>query len=118
MIVVSLGDKAKANEETRPRLTDEASATSEPLHKDKRVVGDEERRELLSRAHVWRRPSIPISRATFMNLNLDELSCKLKVSDVGGTTPKFDCELDTGQEIRIKYGPGREVPAEAATTGS
>ena len=38
------------------------------------------------------------------------------VSILGGTTPKFDCELDTGEEIRIKYGHGPEVPAEAATT--
>jgi hypothetical protein len=116
-MVISFGGRAKASaNEDAPELPDGPSSISEPLHKDKRVVSDAERRELLSRAQLWRAPSVPISRASFAHLNLDELSCKLKVSEVGGTTPKFDCELDTGEEIRIKYGIGREVPAEAATT--
>jgi hypothetical protein len=37
-------------------------------------------------------------------------------ADLGGTTPKFDCLLPSGKELRIKYGRGAEVPAEAAAT--
>ncbi|MGH9176448.1 MAG: hypothetical protein ACRD1H_18910, partial [Vicinamibacterales bacterium] len=32
------------------------------------------------------------------------------------TTPKFDCDLETGEQVRIKYGKGPEVTAETAAT--
>jgi hypothetical protein len=35
---------------------------------------------------------------------------------LSGTTPKFNCVLDSGEEIRVKYGLGAEIPAEAAAT--
>ena len=35
---------------------------------------------------------------------------------LGGTTPKFDCALDSGETIRVKYGSGSEIPSEAAAT--
>ena len=35
---------------------------------------------------------------------------------LNGTTPKFNCVLDSGEEVRIKYGKGAEIPAEAAAT--
>ena len=88
----------------------------EPLREDKRKVSDAERAELLTRAQVWREPRVPVSHASLTGTTLDELSCRFKVSDLGGTTPKFDCELEDGEEIRIKYGNGPEVPAEAAAT--
>jgi hypothetical protein len=97
-----------------PKL--EARSETKPLAKDKRVLTDEERAALLRRAHVWGEPEIPISQARFDELNVDELSCRFEVSDVGGTTPKFDCELPGGEEIRVKYGNGPEIPAEAAAT--
>ena len=87
-----------------------------PLRKDKREVSDQERADLLARAQVWRQPRVPISRASFKGATLDEVTCRFKVTDLGGTTPKFDCELEDGEEIRIKYGNGPEVPTEAAAT--
>ena len=44
-----------------------------------------------------------------------EFSCKFVISAPGGTTPKFDCELENGETIRIKYGTG-ELPSEVAAT--
>ena len=109
-------DDASTADDAPAVVEEDETPASEPLHEDKRVVSDHMRRELLARAHVWRRPRVPISSARFDNLNLDALSCKFKVTDVGGTTPKFDCALETGQKARIKYGNGAEIPAEAAAT--
>jgi hypothetical protein len=87
-----------------------------PLSKDKREVSDPERAELIPRAQLWRQPRVPIGQASLAGTTVDEVSCRFKVTDLGGTTPKFDCELESGEEIRIKYGNGPEVPAEAAAT--
>ena len=86
------------------------------LRKDKREVSDEVRAELLTRAQLWRQPRVPVGRAALMGETIDAITCRFKVSELGGTTPKFDCELEDGEEIRIKYGNGPEVPAEAAAT--
>ena len=87
-----------------------------PLSKDDREVSEKERAEMIARAQLWRQPRQPISRASMSGTTVDEVTCRFKVTDLGGTTPKFDCELDSGEEIRIKYGNGPEVPAEAAAT--
>jgi hypothetical protein len=87
-----------------------------PLRADKREVSEAERARLLVRAHVWARPSVPVRKASFVGETLEEATCRFKVSELGGTTPKFDCELPDGEEVRIKYGNGPEVPAEAAAT--
>jgi hypothetical protein len=84
--------------------------------KEKVTVSVETRAMLLTRAHLWREPDVPIDRASFRHLNLEEVTCHFKVSNLGGTSPKFDCVLDSGEEIRVKYGNGPEVPAEAAAT--
>jgi hypothetical protein len=99
-----------------PPETSKAQETGEPLWNDKRVVTDEERAELLSRAQVWRRPETALGRASFADDNVKELSCKFRIDQLGGTTPKFDCELETGEEIRIKYGNGPEALTETAAT--
>jgi hypothetical protein len=90
--------------------------SEERLGKDKREVSEPERSELIIRAHIWQRPRVPIASASLAGETRDEVTCKFKVSKLGGTTPKFDCELPDGEEIRIKYGNGPEVPAEAAAT--
>ena len=92
---------------------DEADKTP---RKDKRKVSDEDRAEFLTRARLWRKPRVPLDRASFEGTTLEEVTCKFEVSEPGGTTPKFDCTLDDGEEVRIKYGNGPEVPAEAAAT--
>jgi hypothetical protein len=45
-----------------------------------------------------------------------ELDCTFTLSAPSGTTPKFDCVTAGGEEVRIKYGLGGEVPGEAAAT--
>ena len=87
-----------------------------PRSRDDREVSDAARAEMLVRAQLWRPPPAPVNRASLAGDTLDELSCKFKVSDLGGTTPKFDCILESGEQVRIKYGSGPEVPAEAAAT--
>lgn len=98
--------------------TGEAGSTDRdtPLRKDKRKVTEAERADLIARAQVWRQPRVPINRASFRGATLDNVACRFTVTDLGGTTPKFDCELEDGEEIRIKYGNGPEVPTEAAAT--
>ena len=45
------------------------------------------------------------------------VECKLVVKSMGGTTPKFDCELAGHDVIRVKYGRGNpELHAEIAAT--
>jgi hypothetical protein len=45
----------------------------------------------------------------------DEINCRFLDTPVSGTTAKFDCALDDGSRLRVKYG-SREVHAEVATT--
>lgn len=93
----------------------------EPVHvrvplKSKKVSA-EERLDALRRAAVWQAPATPIASA-----RLDgpphqprALACTFAATDLGGTAPKFDCTLRTGERIRVKYGRSREIPSEAAT---
>lgn len=89
-----------------------------PLHDDARIVSDDERMGAIARGQLWQQPPVPIGKAHLgaSSKAPDELSCKFKLSQLGGTTPKFDCVLESGEEIRIKYGKGPEIPAEAAAT--
>lgn len=85
---------------------------------DERTVSQEERDETLKRAQLWTQPKVPVAAAYF---GLDsahprQLDCRFEVSELGGTTRKFDCRLESGEVIRVKYGDGPEIPAEAATT--
>jgi len=43
------------------------------------------------------------------------LTCRFRLNALGGTTSKFDCDVE-GDKVRIKYGTGPELPAEAAAT--
>ena len=101
----------------RPAAHADADATShEPVSADARVVSDEERLDTLARAAVWRQPRQPIGKAWLGGDRAETFSCRFKLTELGGTTPKFDCILETGETIRIKYGKGPEIPAEAAAT--
>ncbi|HZI79543.1 MAG TPA: hypothetical protein VFD69_08520 [Vicinamibacterales bacterium] len=82
-----------------------------------RVVSREARLESLSRAQVWREPARGAGGGHLpAHAVIDELSCRFVLKRLSGTTPKFNCVLDTGEEVRIKYGKGAEIPAEAAAT--
>ena len=82
-----------------------------------RVVSSEERLDEIARAQVWHEPPPGASHTSLPPIAvIDELSCRFVLKRLNGTTPKFNCVLDTGEEIRIKYGKGPEIPAEAAAT--
>jgi hypothetical protein len=93
---------------------------------DTRTVSIEERADALARAQV----SLDSHDALARDRSLDShdalvrdsrdapsmVECRFAISDIGGTTPKFHCVLSTGIEVRVKYGRGEELPAEAAAT--
>jgi len=94
-----------------------AWAPPRPKPKSKKVSA-EERDQLLSRAQVWRLPAVPLEQVDFSAEpnTTGVLPCRFEVTALGGTSPKFDCHLETGEPVRIKYGKTGEVPAEVATT--
>ena len=81
-------------------------------------VSEAERLALLSRAQVWRAPDV---RPAVARLGADPrepafVDCRFVVTELGGTARKFDCQLDSGDRIRVKYGRTPEIPAEVAAT--
>lgn len=83
-----------------------------------RVVTPSERRDALTRARVWRRPSTPVPQASLGNdpATPRDLECRFKLTKPSGTTPKFNCIDAMGREIKVKYGLGGEIPAEVASS--
>jgi hypothetical protein len=82
------------------------------------VWSDVARRDALRRAHVWREPEIPIERADLRREHdalPDDLTCQFEVDEPSGTAPKFDCSLENGDHVKIKYG-GAEPHGEVAAT--
>jgi hypothetical protein len=49
-------------------------------------------------------------------VNPEMTVCKYSPDEVTGTTPKFDCELENGEKVKVKYGFTREIPSEIAAT--
>lgn len=65
----------------------------------------------LARANVFadagtKRPETPVG----------EINCRFLDTPVSGTTAKFDCTLDDGGHLRVKYGWTEEIRAEVAAT--
>lgn len=85
--------------------------------KKAKTVSPEERLDALSRAAVWQPPP-PIARATLATNPKQPkmLSCTFAISQINGTAPKFNCRLENGEEVRVKYGRSPEIPSEVATT--
>jgi hypothetical protein len=46
----------------------------------------------------------------------DELECRFLDTPVSGTTAKFDCVLENGKRLRVKYGWTEEIHGEVAAT--
>lgn len=79
----------------------------------------------LASARVWQQPSIPISKAD-LGVNPPgrdsfdpsaDVECTFVAEHVGGSTRKFNCRLQTGEIVKVKYGAGNaELPAETAAT--
>jgi hypothetical protein len=95
-----------------------AAADTAPRSDEDRTVSMRERADAMARAQVWRQPETPVSRVRFGadRAAPSNIECRFRLTDLGGTTPKFNCLLESGKELRIKYGPGAEIPAEAAAT--
>jgi hypothetical protein len=83
------------------------------------------RERALASAHVWRAPSVPVAQAVLGEnpggassfKETDEVSCRFVKKKVGGRTPKFNCELPSGEVVKVKYGTANaEVHAEVAAT--
>jgi len=89
---------------------------AEPRSANERVVSDEVRRQALARARVWPGSRQPLQKESFRAATIDEISCRFLVTQLGGTTPKFDCVLESGETLRVKYGNVSEIPSEAAAT--
>jgi hypothetical protein len=85
---------------------------------NKRSLSAAERKDALSRAQIWREPRQPIARAYLGNPKdaPQQVDCSFRMDRPSGTTPKFDCVDAAGERLRIKYGLGGELPAEAAAT--
>jgi hypothetical protein len=48
--------------------------------------------------------------------NDDSLTCRYLADEPSGTSPKFNCVLDGGEIVKVKYGRNSEIHAEAAAT--
>jgi hypothetical protein len=82
-----------------------------------------EHEEAMRRAQVWFEPSVPIEQArpgenpagpdSFSREQ--QVVCTFKPGYMGGSTPKFDCELRDGVKVKVKYGrDNAEIYAEVA----
>ena len=118
MAIVIWASGQRTNGEDVASSTSGTSSSAPTPAEDDRTVARSERDEALARARIWMAPKVPVAAAYFgVDPNHPrELACRFEVSTLGGTTRKFDCRLETGETIRVKYGDGPEIPAETATT--
>ncbi len=114
-IVVSAGIIAAALMAQGSKPADPAPA---PAKKATKNVSTEERLDALTRAQVWRAPGVPIGKVRFTAAasQPESISCRFQITDLGGTAQKFDCTLDNGDQIRVKYGRTPEIPSEVAAS--
>ena len=96
-----------------PPVTPSATSTRAD---EERIVSNEIRQHAIDRARLWHEPARDGRVPLPADATIDELSCRFVLKRLNGTTPKFNCVLDSGEEVRIKYGKGAEIPAEAAAT--
>jgi hypothetical protein len=84
-----------------------------------------DRDALLASARVWEPPSVPISEARLAENPTSpwtfgtgaDVTCRFVVVPVQGTTSKFNCELPTGEIVKVKYGAHNpEIFAEVVAT--
>jgi hypothetical protein len=84
-----------------------------------------EREQILRSAQIWMEPKVSIEEAR-LDANptgpdgfavSDEVECEFEPEPLGGNTPKFDCELENDEIIRVKYGrDNQEIYAEVAAS--
>ena len=109
----ALSERWQPADDDRTEMTQKAQRARD----DERVVSDAARLDALARAQIWREPAVPVSRAQLARPGdtPQVVTCRFHLDALGGTTAKFNCDVD-GEKVRIKYGPGPELPAEAAAT--
>jgi hypothetical protein len=82
------------------------------------------RYDALTRARVFV-PHVPDIGSVDFSLNPNDpqpfrmdvpLACRYVPEPISGTTPKFECQLTSGEIVKVKYGRTPEVPAEVAAT--
>jgi len=120
-VLTSAGCGAGETAATRAEAKASAGADGAALDADRaRALRDES----LASARVWQAPTAPISEVNFRANPAgpdgfdvdDEVVCRFQVRTVGGTTPKFYCELAPGRPIKVKYGANAELHAEVAAS--
>ena len=80
------------------------------------------RNDALARARIFRDARFDASTVDFANdpnggvIDPTLTTCRYKPDEVSGTTPKFDCELPSGDKIKVKYGWTKEIPSEIVAT--
>lgn len=70
----------------------------------------------MPRARVWAKPEVPIGEARLDQTPRGDdgfaddavVECRFKPEGVGGSTPKFVCELPNGDDFKVKYGASNE----------
>ena len=129
VLALSAGCQGRSDAEApAPANLGEAKASTggekSPGSAESRRLADR-RDDALSRARVWRQPGVPVSRAQLGENPMgegafrptDEVSCRFVLESVGGSTPKFNCQLPTGDVIKVKYGESnQELPSEVAAS--
>jgi hypothetical protein len=75
----------------------------------------ERRQDALARAKVFRTAFNPDVLAARPELGII-IDCRFLLTDVSGTSPKFDCELPDKRRVKVKYGANREISGEIAAT--
>ena len=81
------------------------AATSVPASPadEERVVAREIRQDAITRAQLWQEPSSESRVPTPEASTIDELSCRFVLKRLSGTTPKFNCVLDSGEERTASF---------------
>lgn len=85
---------------------------------------DELRDDALARAKLWRDPLVPIAEMDLRSnppgpgsfATSDEVVCKFIPDKSTGRTPKFECVLEGGEVLKVKYGRNPEVHTEVAAS--
>jgi hypothetical protein len=84
--------------------------------------GEKKRAAALARAKVFRNEPFNPAAIDFTRdpnagvLDTNFTSCRFDPDDISGTSPKFDCRLENGTVVKVKYGWTREIPSEVAAT--
>ena len=114
LILFALGGCSVGSADRVPGANDNSDA----------LVTAAERDQALVSAIVWRSPEVPIPNAGLADnppreqaLGSAPISCRFVPQEVGGTTPKFYCELANGEVVKVKYGRNNpELAGEVAAT--